>query len=69
MTDSGMTVLPGMSENGFCIAPDIIDALRSAPVPWGNFRSRLQKLLDNTKAGVMYGEWNDNGRLLQPLML
>ena len=28
------------------------------------FKSRLQKLLDNTKAGVMYGEWNDNGRLL-----
>ncbi len=28
------------------------------------FNSRLQKLLDNTKAGVMYGEWNDNGRLL-----
>lgn len=28
------------------------------------FQSRLQKLLDNTKANVMYGEWNDNGRLL-----
>ena len=28
------------------------------------FQSRLQKLLENTKAGVMYGEWNDNGRLL-----
>lgn len=28
------------------------------------FQSRLQNLLDNTKAGVMYGEWNDNGRLL-----
>ena len=28
------------------------------------FRSRLQKLLDNTKEGIMYGEWNDNGRLL-----
>lgn len=27
------------------------------------FQSRLQKLLDNTKADVMYGEWNDNGRL------
>ena len=27
------------------------------------FASRLQKLLDNTKKGVMYGEWNDNGRL------
>ncbi len=28
------------------------------------FQKRLQKLLDHTKAGVMYGEWNDNGRLL-----
>lgn len=28
------------------------------------FQSRLQKLLDNTRAGIMYGEWNDNGRLL-----
>ena len=28
------------------------------------FQSRLQKLLDNTKVGIMYGVWNDNGRLL-----
>lgn len=28
------------------------------------FNSRLQKLLKNTKVDVMYGEWNDNGRLL-----
>lgn len=28
------------------------------------FQSRLQKLLDNTKANIMYGKWNDNGRLL-----
>lgn len=28
------------------------------------FQSRLQKLIDNTKQGIMYGEWNDNGRLL-----
>ena len=27
------------------------------------FQRRLRKLLENTKAGVMYGEWNDNGRL------
>ena len=29
------------------------------------FHSRLQKLIDNTRKGVMYGEWNDNGRLLE----
>ena len=28
------------------------------------FESRLQKFLENTKKGVMFGEWNDNGRLL-----
>ena len=29
------------------------------------FQSRLQKLIENTKKGVMYGEWNDNGRLAE----
>lgn len=29
------------------------------------FELRLQKLVDNTKQGTMYGEWNDNGRLLE----
>ena len=29
------------------------------------FQSRLQKLIDNTRKGVMYGEWNDNGRLIE----
>lgn len=29
------------------------------------FQSRLQKLIDNTKKGIMYGDWNDNGRLLE----
>jgi hypothetical protein len=28
------------------------------------FKSRSQKLIDNTKDGKKYGEWNDNGRLL-----
>ncbi len=27
-------------------------------------QSRLQKLIDNTRKGIMYGEWNDNGRLI-----
>ena len=29
------------------------------------FRSRLEKLLQNSKKNRMYGEWNDNGRLLR----
>jgi len=28
------------------------------------FQSRLRKFIENTRQGVMYGEWNDNGRLL-----
>ena len=28
------------------------------------YRSRLDKLIENTRKGIMYGEWNDNGRLL-----
>ncbi|MDE7205960.1 MAG: YdeI/OmpD-associated family protein, partial [Lachnospiraceae bacterium] len=27
------------------------------------FASRLEKFITNTKQGIMYGEWNDNGRL------
>ncbi|NBH99167.1 hypothetical protein E5357_01430 [Hominisplanchenecus murintestinalis] len=29
------------------------------------FRSRLKKLIENTRQGIMYGDWNDNGRLLE----
>lgn len=28
------------------------------------FAARLNKFIENTQKGVMYGEWNDNGRLL-----
>ena len=27
------------------------------------FRSRLQKLMEITRSGTMYGTWNDYGRL------
>ena len=29
------------------------------------FKSRLAKFIENTRANKMYGEWNDDGRLLQ----
>lgn len=29
------------------------------------FTKRLEKFIANTKEGIMFGEWNDNGRLLQ----
>ncbi len=28
------------------------------------FQSRLEKFIYNTRRGIMYGEWNDGGRLL-----
>lgn len=28
------------------------------------FKSRLDKFIENTRKGIMYGKWNDNGRLL-----
>lgn len=31
------------------------------------YRRRLEKFIDCTRRGVMYGEWNDGGRLLQNL--
>ena len=89
MTDAGRAVLPDMTEKGFVIDKDILEALQADPVVWEKFQkfpalyqrvridtiqikkkqpelfnSRLQKLLENTKKGIMYGEWNDNGRLL-----
>lgn len=29
------------------------------------FQSRLQKRIDHAKSGVLYGERNDNGRLIR----
>lgn len=40
---------------------DTIQIKRSQPAL---FASRLAKFIDNTRRGIMYGEWNDNGRLL-----
>ena len=78
-----------MSEKGFNIDIDILEALKKDEIVWANFhkfpplyqrvridtiqikkknpqlfQKRLEKLIENTKKGIMYGEWNDNGRLL-----
>lgn len=29
------------------------------------FKFRLQKFIENTRQGKLYGEWNDNGRLIE----
>lgn len=89
MTQAGKKVLPDMSEKGFNIDIDILEALKKDEIVWANFhkfpslyqrvridtiqikkknpqlfQKRLEKLIENTKKGIMYGEWNDNGRLL-----
>ena len=40
---------------------DTIQSMRNYPKI---FQIRLQKFLDKTKSGIMYGEWKDYGRLL-----
>ena len=91
MTDAGRAVLPDMSDNGFQIDTEILQALQSDSVVWDNFcrlpelykriridtiqinrkhrpevfKSRLKKFIQNTRTGILYGEWNDNGRLLR----
>lgn len=89
MTQAGKKVLPDMSEKGFNIDINILEALKKEEMVWANFhkfpslyqrvridtiqikkknpqlfQKRLEKLIENTKKGIMYGEWNDNGRLL-----
>ncbi len=88
MTDAGRAVLPDMSESGFVIDPEILDAFRKDPVAWENFTSfpslyqrvridtiqrymkdgdaferKLRKLVEQSHEGVMFGEWDDYGRL------
>lgn len=89
MTQAGKKVLPDISEKGFNIDIDILEALKKDEIVWANFhkfpslyqrvridtiqikkknpqlfQKRLEKLIENKKKGIMYGEWNDNGRLL-----
>lgn len=41
-----------------------IDTIQSMEHQPEVFHNRLQKLITNTKANKMYGQWHDNGRLL-----
>ena len=90
MTDAGRSVLPDMSDNGFVIDSEIMQAFHSNPLAWDNFirfpklyqrvridsiqrdkkkdrevfDKRLEKLIEQSQAGKMFGEWNDYGRLI-----
>ena len=53
----------------FCRQPELYKRIRIDTIQIKNkqpeiFRSRLNKFIENTRNGILYGEWNDNGRLL-----
>ncbi|MOA46514.1 hypothetical protein D3C78_1690400 [compost metagenome] len=53
----------------FMAFPDLykrvrIDTIQSNKNQSELFRSRLDKFITNTRENKMYGQWNDNGRLL-----
>lgn len=53
----------------FCRQPELykrirIDTIQIKKKQPEIFRSRLNKFIENTRNGILYGEWNDNGRLL-----
>lgn len=53
----------------FCRQPELykrirIDTIQIKKKQPEIFRSHLDKFIENTRKGILYGEWNDNGRLL-----
>lgn len=42
-----------------------IDTIQSVKRQIALFQSRLDKFIQHTKANQLYGQWHDNGRLLQ----
>ncbi|TVY03121.1 YdeI/OmpD-associated family protein [Cohnella terricola] len=55
--------------NHFMAFPDLykkvrIDTIQSVKNQPELFRNRLDKFITNTRENKMYGQWNDNGRLL-----
>lgn len=54
----------------FCQLPELykrvrIDTIQIKKHQPELFKSRLSKFIENTRKGIIYGEWNDNGRLLE----
>lgn len=55
----------------FCQLPDLYKRVRIDTIQFYEKRdkavyiSRLERFIENTRQGVLYGEWHDNGRLLQ----
>ena len=61
MTDAGRDVIP---DREFAIDEEILEALRADPEAWV-YPSRLDRFVDDTRKGIMRGNWNDDGRLLE----
>ncbi len=56
--------------NNFCQFPDLykrirIDTIQIKRKDPDTYERRLVKFIENTRKGLLYGEWNDNGRLLK----
>ncbi len=56
--------------DNFCRFPDLykrvrIDTIQIKKKQPELYKSRLNKFIENTRKGILYGEWNDNGRLLK----
>lgn len=54
--------------NNFCQLPDLykrirIDTIQTTRNHPEVFQRRLSKFIENTRKGILYGDWNDNGRL------
>lgn len=77
MSESGFSIDPDILQElqsdpvlweNFCRLPDLykrvrIDTIQIKKNQPELFRKRLDKFLENTRKGILYGEWNDNGRL------
>lgn len=77
MTDAGFTIDPDILHElqsdpavwkNFCQLPELykrvrIDTIQIKRQQPELFRKRLDKFIENTRKGILYGEWNDNGRL------
>lgn len=59
----------GVLWENFCRLPELYKRVRIDRIQYlknqspSLFRSRLDKFIQNTRKGILYGEWNDNGRL------
>lgn len=56
--------------DNFCRFPDLYKRIRIDTIQIKKrqpelYKSRLDKFIENTRKGILYGEWNDNGRLLE----